>query len=409
MSEPSPRGGRAVFRFIDFRLYVAGRFLWGLAMQIQNVAIAWLVYERTHDAFALGLIGLATFLPAVPLSLVTGAVADRFDRRRVLLLAYGLMALGAALLCLTAEHGPIWPVYVIVVGVGACRSFSNPAGQALMAATVPDEEFPSAAAWSNTLNQTATVVGPAVGGLLFPLGALVPFVVALVCFLCATTMACFIAPRPAKGRSKGPITWSMLVAGYKFIWATPVVLGAITLDLVAVLLGGATALLPIFASEVFHTGPWGLGLLRSTPAVGSILTALVLAHLPLTSRVGRTMFICVFVYGLATIGFGLSTSIWPAMLCLAILGSADVISVVIRSSLIQIQTPDAMRGRVIAVHTILTGTSNNLGDFESGTVASIIGAVPAVIVGGVGAILGAAIWIRLFPSLWQRDRLSPGD
>ena len=409
MSDVTPRGGRAVFRFRDFRLYLAGRFLWGLAMQIQNVAIAWLVYELTHDPFALGLIGLATFLPTVPLSLVTGAVADRFDRRRILVLTYALITIGAALLCFTVQYQLVWPIYVIVVGVGACRSFSNPAGQALMAATVPDEEFASAAAWSNTTNQTATVIGPAIGGILVPFGALVPFVVALACFICATTMAYLIAPRPAKGRSKGPVTWSMLVAGYQFIGGCPVVMGAITLDLVAVLLGGATSLLPIFASEVYHTGPWGLGLLRSMPAIGSILTALVLAHYPLQSRVGRTMFICVFAYGFATIGFGLSTSIWPAMICLIILGSADVISIVIRSSLIQIETPDAMRGRVIAVHTILTGTSNNLGDFESGTVASFIGAVPAVVVGGIGAILGAALWIRLFPALWTRDRLASGS
>jgi MFS family permease len=409
MNALAPRGGRAVFRFRDFKLYVTGRFLWGLAMQIQNVAIAWLVYELTHDPLALGLIGLATFLPTVPLSLVTGAVADRYDRRRILVITYGLIALGAALLCLTVKFAVLWPVYLIVVGVGACRSFSNPAGQALMAATVPDEEYASAAAWSNSATQTATVIGPAVGGLLFPLGPLVPFSVALVCFVCATAMAYMIAPRPAKGRSKGPVTWSMLVGGYKYIWGCPVVLGAITLDLVAVLLGGATSLLPIFASEVFHTGPWGLGLLRSMPAVGSILTALVLAHYPMQERVGRTMFVSVFVYGLATLGFGLSPNIWPAMLCLIILGSADVVSVVIRSSLIQIETPDAMRGRVIAVHTILTGTSNNLGDFESGVVASAIGAVPAVVVGGAGAILGAALWIRLFPALWQRDRLARSD
>jgi MFS family permease len=408
MTSAGATGGRAVFRFRDYRLYVSGRFLWGLAIQIQNVAIAWLVYDLTRDAFALGLIGLATFLPTVPLSLITGAIADRYDRQRVLVITYGLIALGALALCITVHQGLLWPVYVIVVGVGACRSFSNPAGQALMASTVPDEEYARAAAWTNSLTQTATIMGPAVGGLLYPLGPLVPFVVAFVCFAAATLMAFQIAPRPAKGRRKEPITWSMLVAGYKFIWACPVILGAITLDLVAVLLGGATALLPIFASEIFQTGPWGLGLLRSMPAVGSIVMALVLAHYPLGGWVGRTMFICVFIYGFATIGFGLSTSIWPAMVCLAVLGAADVVSIVIRSSLIQIETPDEMRGRVIAVHTILTGTSNNLGDFESGTLATFVGAVPAVIIGGVGALVGAALWIRLFPALWTRDKLTPG-
>ncbi len=395
--------GRAVFRFQNFRYYLAARFLWGLAMQIQTVAVAWYVYEVTRDPLALGLIGLATFLPTVPLSLVTGAVADRYDRRRILYIGYGLIACGAAALCGVAAAGLVWPLYLVVVFVGAARSFSNPAGQALVAATVPDEEYSSATAWTNSIIQTATVVGPAIGGLLFPLGAMVPFAVALVCFVVATFCAWRIVPSQKKLGGKPPVTWSMLLAGYQFIWGRPAILGAITLDLAAVLLGGATALLPIYASEVFHTGSWGLGLLRSMPAVGSIAAALVLAHYPMTRAVGRTMFVAVIVYGLATIGFGLSTSIWPAMLCLMILGAADVVSVVIRQSIIQIETPDEMRGRVIAVHNIMTGTSNNLGDFESGALARLIGAEPAVILGGVGAVGAGLLWIRFFPQLWARE------
>ena len=395
--------GRAVFRFQNFRYYVMARFLWGLAMQIQTVAVSWYVYDLTRDPLALGLIGLATFLPTVPLSLITGAVADRYDRRRILYIGYGLIACGAAALCALASVRLVWPLYFVVIFVGAARSFSNPAGQALVAATVPDEEYASATAWTNSIIQTATVAGPALGGLLFPLGAIVPFAVALACFAVATFCAWRISPSQKKLGGKPPVTWSMLVAGYRFIWSRSAILGAITLDLAAVLLGGATALLPIYANEVFHTGSWGLGLLRSMPAVGSIAAALVLAHRPMTRGVGRTMFVAVIVYGLATIGVGLSTSIWPAMLCLMTLGAADVVSVVIRQSIIQIDTPDEMRGRVIAVHNIMTGTSNNLGDFESGALAHFIGAPPTVIVGGLGAVAASLLWIRFFPQLWARE------
>ncbi len=399
----SAKAGRAIFRFPNFRFYVTARFLWGLAMQIQTVAVAWYIYDVTRDAFALGLIGLATFLPTVPLSLITGAVADRYDRRLILIIGYAIIALGAAALCVLAWHGLVWPVYGVVIVIGAARSFSNPAGQALVAATVPEEEYATATAWTNSIIQTATVVGPAIGGLLFPLGPVVPFAVGLVCFIIATFCAWRISPPEKKLGGKPPVTWSMLVAGYRFIWVQPAILGSISLDLAAVLLGGATALLPIFANEVFHTGSWGLGLLRSMPAVGSIIAALFLAHYPMQRGVGRTMFYSVIIYGLATIGFGLSTSIWPAMLCLMVLGGADVVSVVIRQSIIQIDTPDEMRGRVIAVHTIMTGTSNNLGDFESGTLAHFIGAAPAVIVGGAGAVCASLVWMRLFPQLWARE------
>ncbi len=397
------KAGRAVFRFRNFRFYVTARFLWGLAMQMQTVAVAWYVYDVTRDAFALGLIGLATFLPTVPLSLVTGAVADRYDRRTILYTGYGVVTLGALALCILAWNKLLWPVYVVVVFVGAARSFANPAGQALVAATVPDEEYASAMGWTNSIIQTSTVVGPALGGLLFPLGPTVPFAISLALFIVATYCAWRISPPTKKLAGKPPVTLAMLFGGYRFIWASPAILGSISLDLAAVLLGGATALLPIFANEVFHTGSWGLGLLRSMPAVGSIAAALFLAHYPIKRGVGRVMFYSVAVYGLATLGFGLSTSIWPAMVFLMILGAADVVSVVIRQSIIQIDTPDEMRGRVIAVHTIMTGTSNNLGDFESGALAHFIGAAPAVIVGGVGAVCASVIWMRLFPQLWARE------
>ncbi len=400
-------GSRAVFRFRDFRLYLIGRFLWGLALQIQTVSIAWLVYELTNDPLALGLIGLATFLPTVPLSLVTGAVADHFERRRVLVASYAVIGATALALLAICRTGLVWPIYVSVVVLGSARAFTSPASLALMASLVPDEEYSSASAWGNSVNQTATILGPGIGGLLYVFGPTVPFAVALVCFVVAAFTAWRIRPRAIAGARRGAVSWEILMAGYRFIWSSPVILGAITLDLVAVLFGGATALLPVFAREVFDTGPWGLGLLRSMPAVGAIGAALFVAHFPLARGVGRVMFASVAIYGVATIGFGLCTSIWPAMVCLVVLGGADLVSVVIRQSLIQIETPDAMRGRVIAVHTILTGASNNLGDFESGALARVAGTAPAVVAGGVIAVVAAVSWVRIFPSLWRRESFSP--
>ena len=403
------QAGRAIFRHRDFRFYSAARFLWGVALQIQTLAVAWFVYESTKDPLALGFIGLAMFLPSVPLSIVTGAVADRYDRRIIFSVGYAMTAICAGVLCFLTTQALVWPIYLVIIGVGTVRSFSNPAGQALMVSTVPPEEYPSATAWTNSINQTATVIGPALGGLLYPFGVIVPFAVALVCFAIATLCAVLITPPAKRIGGKPPVTVAMLLAGYRFIWTRPVLFGLLTLDLVAVLLGGATALLPIFASEVFHTDSTGLGLLRAMPAVGSIIAGLVLAHFPLTRGVGKLMFGSVFVYGIATAGFGLSTSIWVAMGCLVIVGAADVVSVVIRQSIIQLETPDEMRGRVIAVHTILTGTSNNLGEFESGALAHFIGAVPTVVLGGVCAASASLLWMRFFPQLRERDRITPAN
>jgi MFS family permease len=399
--------GLAIFRHRDFRYYSTARFLWGMALQIQTIAVAWFIYERTRDPLALGFIGLAMFLPSVPLSLVTGAVADRYDRKKIFSIGYGLTALCAAALCVLAWQGLIWPIYLVIIGIGTVRSFANPAGQALVVSTVPSAEYPAATAWTNSINQTANVIGPAIGGLLYPLGVMVPFTVALICFAVAALCAlCISAPAPRVG-GKPPVTWAMLLAGYRFIGTRPVILGSLTLDLVAVLMGGATALLPVFASEVFHTDSTGLGLLRAMPAIGAIIAGVALAHFPLSRRVGKLLFASVGIYGLATIGFGLSTNMYVAMAFLMVIGSADVVSVVIRQSIIQLETPDEMRGRVIAVHTILTGTSNNLGEFESGALAHFIGAVPTVVVGGVSAIVATVVWIRLFPQLWARDHIAP--
>ena len=401
--------GWAVFRFRDYRAFIICRFLWTLGLQIQTVAVAWLVYLVTNDPFSLGLIGLCSFIPSVPLSLVTGPAADRYDRRWIIIISCALMSASAVALLLLLLNGwlapgSMAPVYAAIILVGSARAFANPAGQALMSVLVPDEEFPSAVAWNNSTNQMANVGGPALGGLLVAFGQTIPFIVSAGCFAVAMIFAYVIKARPPRAE-KIRATWSVIVAGYKFIWTRPVILGAVTLDLVAVLLGGATALLPVFAKDIFMTDAWGVGVLRSMSSVGSIVAALVLANYPLRTHVGRTMFFCVIVFGLCTIGFGLSTNIVVAGVFLFVLGIADMVSVVIRQSLVQIETPNEMRGRVMAVNTILTGTSNQLGEFESGALASLIGAVPTVIFGGVSAIVAALVWMRLFPSLRDREKI----
>jgi MFS family permease len=404
-----PVSGWVAFRSRDFSLYCSGRFLSGAAIQVQNVAVGWLVYDLTHDAFALGLVGLATFLPAVGLALVTGHAADRFDRRLILLVCYAICTLTAIGLLVGAWSGTrqIWPIYVLVLVFGAARAFANPAGQALVPNLVPLEHLRNAIAWNSSAWQTATIVGPALGGILYALGSTVVFATAAICFATTAGLFAAIRRRPASApREKA--SWASLLAGIRFIRSRPVVLGAISLDLFAVLLGGATALLPIYARDILEVGPWGLGLLRSMPALGAVGMALLLAHRPLARRTGRRMFQAVAVFGLATVGFGLSTSLTVSLGCLLVLGAADMVSVFIRQTLVQLETPDAMRGRVAAVNAVFIGASNELGEFESGTLAALVGAVPAVVVGGVGTLLVAGLWARWFPELRHRDRLG-GD
>lgn len=407
MSGDGPRRSRAIFRLPDYRRFITSRFLWTLGQQVQIVAVGWVVYDVTRDPLALGLIGLAGFIPAVPLSLVTGPVADRYDRRAVLAISCAVMALCAFGLCLTTLSRNIWPIYVLVTLLGAARSFASPAAQALMSTLVVDEEFTSAVGWSNTFTQTATILGPSLGGLLFPFGALVPFIFACGVFVLAAILAAMVTAAPVMQARERP-NLAMLVAGYRYIWNQPVILGAVTLDLVAVLLGGATALLPIYARDIFLTGPWGLGVLRSMPSIGALAAAFILAHRPMNTRVGQTMFAAVMVFGLATIGFGFSKSIIVAIPCLIVVGGADMFSVVIRQSLVQIATPNEMQGRVTSVHSILVGTSNQLGEFESGGLAALVGTVPSVVIGGAGAFLAAIIWMRLFPALRDRDGMMEG-
>jgi MFS family permease len=398
--------GWAAFRSRDFAFYCTGRFLSGAAIQVQNVAVGWLVYDLTHDAFALGLVGLATFLPAIGLALVTGHAADRFDRRLVLLVSYAVCTLTALglLACAWSGGRQVWPIYVLVLVFGAARAFANPAGQALVPNLVPLAHLRNAIAWNSSAWQTATIVGPAVGGILYALGGTVVFATAACCFALTAGLFAAIRPRPPSAVGE-KASWASLLAGIRFIRSRPVVLGAISLDLFAVLLGGATALLPIYARDILGVGPWGLGLLRSMPALGAVAMALLLAYRPLQRHTGRRMFQAVAVFGLATIAFGLSTSLTVSLACLAVLGAADMVSVFIRQTLVQLETPDAMRGRVAAVNTVFIGASNELGEFESGTLAALIGAVPAVVVGGLGTLLVAGLWARWFPALYRRDQL----
>ena len=404
---PDATAGNAAFRFVDFRLFVGARFLSGLAIQSYDVGVGWFVYDITHSAWALGLVGLSVFLPNLLFALLTGEVADRFDRRRITALAFAAMAVAAAgvLVCVTIGVTTPWPIYGFAALLGTARAFGMPASQALLPSLVPRQTFSNAVAWSSSAWQTSTIAGPALGGLLYALGPTVVFGFAVGAFTIAAVAIGRIGPKPPMaGREKPSI--DTVLAGIRFIRSRPVILGAISLDLFAVLLGGATALLPIFARDILVTGPWGLGILRSAPAVGAALTAFVLAHRPLKHNSGRVMFVAVGLFGVATIGFGLSTSLPVALGCLFLLGACDMVSVFVRLTLVQHDTPDAMRGRVSAVNSVFIGASNELGEFESGTVAALIGPVAAVVVGGIGTVVVAIAWARLFPDLWRRDTLT---
>ena len=398
--------GWAVFRIRDFSLYFASRFLSGLAFQMTDVAVGWLVYERTGSALALGLVGLAIFAPNILLALVVGHVADRFDRRRILIACYTLVTLTSAALMAVAFAGgtSVAPIFVLVIFFGVARAFSNPASQAIVPTLVPKEIFSSAVAINSSSWQTATIIGPAIGGFAYALGSAAVFIITTGFFMATVLALALMRTRVRPAPSK--VSWETLTAGFRFIAGKPLILGSISLDLFAVLLGGATALLPIYARDIFHTGPVGLGVLRSMPALGAFTTSMLLANFPLRRHVGKRMFAAVAAFGVATIVFGLATSFWVAVPALIVLGASDMISVYIRQTLVQIETPDEMRGRVSAVNTLFIGASNQLGEFESGAVASMIGAVGSVVVGGVGTLVVVALWMNLVPRLRDRDNLT---
>ena len=397
--------GRSLFRLKAFRHYWVARVCSSGAYQMQVVATGWSVYELTGSAFDLGLVGLVQFLPKVLLTLWAGAVADRLDRRQIAwvctaiqLITCGLLAWWSGLGWLSREA-----IFGLIAIIGAARAFEMPTMQSMLPNIVEGAAFPRALSLSTAAIQIAIIGGPALAGLVFLTGVTNVYIVATCFFAIACCMMRLMPLLPPRISTKSS---DSLWAGLQFIAAKPVILGAISLDLFAVLLGGATAMLPIFAKDILRVGPTGLGLLQASPAIGALAMTWYLSRNPLKRRVGRSLFVSVAIFGAGTILFALSTSFWFSLTMLVTLGAADCISVVIRQSLVQLETPDDMRGRVSAVNSVFIGASNQLGEFESGTAAALLGTVPSVVAGGIGTLLIVALWLRLFPSLAARDRLS---
>jgi len=383
----------------------------GFAYHMSAVAIGWQVYGLTGRVLDLGLTGLVEFLPQFLLTLVVGQVADRFDRRRIACICQLVQSL--ALVLLLAEslgHTRLGLVgiYACVAMIGAARAFETPSLQALLPQLVPVRELPRLLAFSGSVWKTAMVLGPALGGLLSIAGTGTAFAVAAVMFLLAALGVAMI-PAPRGGKRREAAAWRSALDGLRFIRTRPVLFGAISLDLFSVLLGGATALLPVFAKDILGTGAWGLGVMRAAPSAGAVVMSLVLTRFPLKRSVGRTLFSSVAIFGLCTVVFGLSRSFPLTVAALVGLGASDMISVVIRASLVQLDTPDALRGRVSAVNAVFVGTSNQLGEFESGLTAAWFGTVGAVLVGGIGTLAVVALWWWLFPELAHRDRLTTAE
>jgi MFS family permease len=406
-SPDAPAAPPSVFQYRDFRSYQLSRLCAVLAVQIESVAIGWQVYELTGSALALGYTGLAQFLPFLAFALIGGQVADRVDRRAILVVCQSLMLL-CSLLLLSFTLGHIRDVrfvYGVLVLFGTARAFYSPASSALVPRLVPPEALTRAVAINSTTWQVATIAGPAVGGLLYGwAGARGAYIGSAL--LCAISVVWILSLKVRTGQSsREPFSFSTFLAGFRFVRRQRLLLGSITLDLFAVLLGGAVALLPIYARDVLHTGPWGMGLLRSAPAAGAAVVAVFLASRPLGGRAGWKMFISVAIFGAATLVFGVSRSLPLSVVALAISGAADMVSVVVRSTLEMVATPDHMRGRVGAVNMICIGASNELGEFRAGVFAEHMGAVSAVVSGAVGTLVVVGLWAWGFPELRQVDEL----
>ena len=411
----------AAFRYRNFCLFQAARFLVVTALEMQSVAVGWQIYEITRRPLDLGLVGLAQFMPALLLFLVGGHAADRFERRRVLVACYTSFCLcSVALLAISlnwlhwpgesgAAHGPssAAPFYVVMLAIGLVRVFSGPSGQAFTPLLVPAEVFPNAAAWGSSIFNAATILGPVFGGVLYALrGSPIPVYFAAAIAL-ATSVALMLSIRMQSVQQINRGNWKSVLAGLRYVWHNKLILGTTTLDLFAVLLGGAVALLPVFAREILYVGPFGLGVLRAAPGIGAALTALAITLCPLRRRSGVIMLTCVACFGAATVAFGLSRNLYVSIFALLVAGGADMVSVIVRATVVQLATPDEMRGRVSAVNVLFIGASNEFGQFESGVTAQWLGAVPAVVLGGVGTLVIVALWSRLFPALRRVDRLTP--
>jgi MFS family permease len=413
-SKPPPeRGVRALLANRRYALYLMSRLSLIVATQMLSVAVGWQVYEITGQALALGFSGLALFLPGFLLALPGGHVADRRDRRKIILVCHLGVASCAAILAVMALRGQraLLPIYVVLAMLGAIRAFSGPAGQALMPNLVERKDLERAVALGSSSWQLAMIVGPSLGGALYAATGragvvyVACSVMAIMAFAAVLAIGELPGPATPEVKRREPATWETLVAGIRYVWSNRPILGAISLDLFAVLLGGAVALLPIFARDLLHIGPWGLGILRSAPAVGAATVAFLMASFPLRRRAGVIMLVCVLIFGLATIVFGISKSFAVSLVALLVLGASDMISVVVRSTLIQTRTPDEMRGRVGAVNLVFIGASNELGEFESGVTAAWLGPEVAVLVGGIGTCVVVVLWAVLFPALRNVDRL----
>jgi MFS family permease len=425
LTTKDPRlAGRVAFTHPNFVRYTLARFFIVVALEMQSVAVGWQVYEITRRPVDLGYVGLAQFAPGFVLFLFAGHAADLFDRRKVLTWCYAGYGLCSALLLAITWRAPnsVHLIYGVLVLVGVSRSFSFPVSRALLPHLVPEEHFSNAVAWNASTFQVATIAGPAIGGVAYALfrGPDAVYAIAVAVSVLSTFFTLRIRPLPTSPgptspspaspeKEREPFSLRAVLAGFRFIGEKRLILGSISLDMFAVLLGGAVALLPVYAREILHTGPWGLGLLRSAPGAGAALMAIAVAHWPIRRRAGLTMLLSVAGFGVFTIVFGISHSLIVSLIALFLTGAADMVSVIIRATLVQVATPDEMRGRVNAVDMLFIGVSNELGEFESGLTAQWFGTVPAVILGGAGTLVVIGIWAWLFPELRKADQLTVAE
>jgi MFS family permease len=402
----APADRYAAFRYPAFTCYWIQRLLNTLAVQIVSVAVGWQIYDLTRDPFDLGLIGLTQFLPALLLVLVTGAAADMFGRRVIMGLSQIVETICTAVLLFLTMQGlnSATPVFILLIGLGIARAFVGPASSSLIVSLVPEKDFANAISWATSCWQIGSISGPVFGGLLYGISPEAAYGTAVVCLIIAAIFT-FMIPKPESRPKLGGGALENILGGFRYVWNQKVVFGAISLDMFAVFLGGAFALLPVFARDILETGPWGLGLLRAAPGIGAILTGLWLAGHPIKDHAGIIMFAGVALFGVFVTLFGLSEYVWLSVLALGFLGAADMFSVYVREILIQLWTPDAVRGRVNAINGVFIGASNELGEFRAGTMAAWIGPVPAVVFGGIGSVAVAAIWAWQFPALRKTKSL----
>ncbi len=418
-------GPAAAFASRDFRKYQLGRLLVIIGAEAQAVAVAWQIYAITHRAIDLGYTGLALFLPGILFLIISGHTADRYDRRNVILVCYSLQCLCTGTLFYLSWIGTqhVAPLFAVLFLIGTGRAFSGPASSALLPHLVPKDDFVNAVSWGASIFQMANFVGPAVGGLLFTLplerwlpapvgghlaGGAIVYGFTLVMLAGFLFLIASLSVRPGRQEQRD-MSVETLLAGFRYMWHKRLLLGVTTLDLFAVLLGGAVALLPIFAEDILHSGPSGLGILRAAPAFGALTISILLTVRPIRQQAGTRMLLCVALFGVATVVFGLSRNMALSLLALFVVGAADMVSVIVRSSMLQLATPQGVRGRVSAVNSLFVGASNEFGSFESGVTAQWWGAVPAVVIGGVGAMIVTGVWAAMFPSLRQVNRLTEDE